>query len=109
MLLWLTSCATPDPITAEGLPVRKRKKLVLAIALLVTNVGTYCWLSRRGYAQADQYRMIGFYYFPPEDTAAWRFKHYSCVLLFSPLNWMDQRLGFGRRPSVSEPLLGLSS
>jgi N-acetylneuraminic acid mutarotase len=87
--------------------VQKRSKLVLALALLVAYVGAYLWLSRRGYGQADQYRMIGFYYFPPEDTATWRFKNYGCVLLFSPVNWMDRSLGFGRRPAVSEPLLGL--
>ncbi|MCI0459973.1 MAG: hypothetical protein L0Z62_23730 [Gemmataceae bacterium] len=84
--------------------MRRRKKLVLALALLlVTYLGLYLWLSRRGYAEADQYRMAGFYYFSPEDTDAWRFKNYGCVFLFSPLNWVDRSLGFGRSPAA-EPL-----
>ncbi len=88
--------------------MRKRKRLVLATALLlVAYLGSYLWLSRRGYAEADQYGMVGFYYFLPENSDSWRYKNYGCVFLFWPLNAIDRALGFGRHPA-SEPLWGLS-
>jgi hypothetical protein len=86
----------------------KRKRLVLVIALLLaTYLGSYLWLSRRGYTEADQYGMAGFYYFFPENSDAWRYKNYGCGILFWPLNVIDRSLGLGRSPA-SEPLWGLS-
>jgi hypothetical protein len=70
-------------------------------------VGSYVVLSRRGYAEADRYNMKGFYYFFPENSAAWRWKNYGCMHLFRPLNALDRWLGLGRHPA-SEPLWGLS-
>jgi hypothetical protein len=88
--------------------VQKHKKLAVVIALvLAAYLGTYVWLSRRGYAEADQQSMDGFFYFSPENSAAWRYKNYGCVFLFWPLNEVDRALGLGRYPS-SEPLWGLS-
>jgi hypothetical protein len=79
-----------------------------ALVLLVTlYFGSYLWLSRRGYAEADQYGMVGFYYFFPENTDEWRAKNHGCVVLFWPLNAVDRALGLGRHPA-SEPLWGLS-
>jgi hypothetical protein len=72
----------------------------LALALYV---GSYYGLSRRGYAEADQWNLKGFYYFSPEDSDAWRRKNYACVYLFWPLNAVDRCLGSGRYPA-SEPL-----
>ena len=51
--------------------------------------------------------MVGFYYFTPEPTDAWRVKNYTCVFLFRPLNALEVALGLGR-PAGSEPLWGLS-
>ena len=88
--------------------MRNRKTLVAtAIVLLVAYVTLYLWLSRRGYTEAEQFRMAGFYYFSPEPTDAWRLKNYGCTLLFWPLNAVDRSLGSGRQPA-SEPLWGLS-
>jgi hypothetical protein len=82
--------------------------LVVAGALvLLSYVGSYVVLSRRGFAEADRYGIKGFYYFLPEDSDAWRLKNYSCVLLFWPLNAVDRGLGFGRQPAA-EPLWGLN-
>jgi hypothetical protein len=81
--------------------------LVLGLLLFVLYVGSYIGLSRRGYAEADRYRMAGFYYFFPENSNSWRFKNYGCVYLFWPLNEVDRWLGLGRYPS-SEPLWRLS-
>ncbi len=86
---------------------RKRLLLVFGALLLLLYVGSYSVLSRRGYAEADQYNMKGFYYFFPEDSDAWRLKNYGCVVLFWPINLVDRCLGFGRDPA-SEPLWGLS-
>src|SRR5260370_32104007 len=75
-----------------------------ALALLLfLYVRVYYHLSRRGYAEGDQYHMHGFYYFLPEDSDAWRLKNYGCVYLFWPINVVDRWLGLGRHPA-SEPL-----
>lgn len=86
----------------------KRLLLISAIALLVVYIGSYFVLSRRGYAEADEFKMHGFYYFLPEDSDAWRAKNYRCVLLFSPINALDRALGTGRQPAT-EPLFRLSA
>jgi hypothetical protein len=86
----------------------KRKKLVAGLALLLAiYVGSYLWLSRTAYAEADRYHMKGFYYFTPEPANSWRFKNYGCMFLFWPLNCVDRLLGCGR-PPANEPLWGLS-
>ena len=88
--------------------MRKRTILLWAIVVLLTAyLCSYLWLSRRGYAEADQQGMAGFYYFSPENSNAWRFKNYGCVILFWPLNVVDRVTGFGRYPA-SEPLWELS-
>ena len=98
------------PLFPEGAAIPKKRKWPLWVfgALLLLYVGSYAALSRRGYAEADQYNMKGgFYYFTPEDSDAWRWKNYGCVYLFWPLNVVDRWLGLGRYPA-SEPLWGLS-
>jgi hypothetical protein len=92
----------------ESEHVRRRHALRLVVALLFgVYLGSYLWLSRRGYAEADRYHLKGFYYFFPEDSDTWRYKNYGCVYLFWPLNVIDRSLGFGRHPG-KEPLRGLS-
>ena len=88
--------------------MRMRTKLVLTVApLLVAYLSSYLWLSRRGYAEADTYNIVGFYYLPPKNSDAWRYENYGCVFLFRPLNVVDRLLGYGRYPAA-EPLWGLS-
>jgi hypothetical protein len=100
--------AVPIRECGEEHRMRKCKKLKFIIAiLLAAYLSSYLWLSRRGYAEADQYHMKGFYYFFPEDSDAWRRKNYACVYLFWPLNAVDQSLGIGRDPAY-EPLWRLS-
>ncbi len=84
-----------------------RAHLLLVWLLLATYVGSYLWLSRRGYEQADEWHCAGFYYFTPDDTNAWRIKNYGCAFAFRPLNAIDRLLGTGR-PVAAEPLWGLS-
>jgi hypothetical protein len=86
---------------------RHRRLLIISGLLLVLYVGMYMGLSRRGYAEACQYHMVGFYYFTPEDSDSWRFRNYLCVFLFYPLNVVDERLGYGIGPA-KEPLWGIS-
>ena len=85
----------------------KRLLLVLGGLLLVLYVAAYVALSRRGYAEADRYHFMGFYYLEPEDSDRWRFRNYACVGLFWPLNALDRGLGLGRYPAA-EPLWRLS-
>jgi hypothetical protein len=81
---------------------------MVGVLLLGVYVGSYLVLSRQGYAQAEEYNLAGFYYFAPEDSASWRWRNYSCVFLFWPLNLVDRWLGTGRYPA-SEPLWGLEA
>lgn len=81
--------------------------LILAVIVAVYVV-SYLSFSRSGYAWADRYDGDGFYYFPPEDTDAWRRKNFFCVYFFWPLNWIDVILGLGRSPA-SEPLWDLAA
>jgi hypothetical protein len=98
------------PLFPEGAALPKRRKWSLWVlgALLLLYVGSYAALSRRGYAEADQYNMNGgFYYFSPDSSEAWRWKNYGCAHLFWPINAVDRWLGLGRHPAC-EPLWGLS-
>jgi len=86
----------------------KRNWLVIIFAFLVLSYFTsYFIISRRGYFEADRYSFKGFYYFTPEDSDSWRWKNYGCVVVFYPLNLVDQWIGTGRTPA-KEPLFGLS-
>lgn len=88
--------------------MRKRKKWRLAFALLVVAyVGSYVWISRHGYAEADRYNIQGFYYIFPNMSETWWQKNVVCISIFSPLNHVDQFIGYGR-PPASPPLIGFS-
>ena len=61
------------------------RRMVWILALLVAGyIASYVWLSRRGYEQADEWNCVGFYYFTPQPTDAWRRKHFGCAALFFP-------------------------
>ena len=83
---------------------RKCLPIVLGVLLLLLSIGSCAALSRRGYAEAEQYHIHGFYYFSPEDSDAWRLKNYGCAYLFWPINAAERWLGLGRFPA-SEPLM----
>jgi hypothetical protein len=86
----------------------KRKRLVIALALLALSyLISYFIISRRGYSEADRLGLAGFYYLTPEDSDSWRWKNYGCVVIFYPVNLVDQWLGTGRAPA-KEPLFHLS-
>ncbi len=84
-------------------------KWLLGIAgiVLLLYSSSYVWLSRRGYAEAEEYKFKGFYYFFPENSDAWRCKNYGCMILYWPANLVDTSIGLGRYPA-SEPLFGLT-
>ena len=84
----------------------KKWKIVLAV-FFMCYLGSYIWLSRRGYAEADRYDSEGFYYLPPENSNAWRLRNRSCVYFYFPLNFVDRALGFGRYPA-NDPHMELS-
>jgi len=81
--------------------------VALGTLLFLFYVISYLALSRRGYAQAQQFGMKGFYYVPPEDSDGWRFKNNACIILFWPLNTVDRAIGRGR-PPAAEPMWNLS-
>jgi hypothetical protein len=80
----------------------RSRRLCLFLALVIYTA-SYLGLSRRGYAEADRCNIHGFYYFAPEDTDAWRVKHFTCAALYAPANALDSELGTGRPPAC-EPL-----
>jgi hypothetical protein len=87
--------------------MRKRVVWACLISLAILYVGSYLVLSRRGYEEARQYNMKGFYYFTPEDTNQWLRLNYSLVYFYYPLNVIDVWLGTGLPPGCA-PLFRLS-
>jgi hypothetical protein len=85
----------------------RRHAAVVAAVLLVLYVGSYLGLSRPAFAEARRTNTKGFYFFPPQNTARWRYLNYACVSIYYPLIVLDNGLGCGRWPA-SEPLWGLS-
>ena len=84
------------------------RRIALALlAFLVFYVGSYLGLSRRGYLEANQWNLSGFYYFTPENTDEWRRKNNACVVIFTPINMLDCAMGTGR-VHAKEPTWGLS-
>lgn len=81
----------------------KRMLIVVVVFLFGAYLAVYLGLSRRGYDEADRSNMVGFYYFPPEESEAWRFQNEVCVWPFFPINAVDRWLGLGRHPAT-EPL-----
>jgi hypothetical protein len=68
---------------------------LLFLAVFGSYVGGYWFLSRRGYQEADQFGLKGFYYITYEDTDSWRRTNQFCTILFWPLNRVDRLLGTG--------------
>ena len=89
---------------------KRRREIVWGIifALVLVYVSSYVILSRRGFREADEFNMMGFYFFPPEPTDAWRIKNYSLVYLYYPLIFIDNILGTGRAVA-SEPFWGFAA
>lgn len=86
----------------------RQKSLAYALFFLfIAYVGSYLYLSRRAYVQADRWNAPGFWYFTPQPTASWRRLNGACVYLYWPLNAIDRAVGLGRAPA-SEPMWGLS-
>lgn len=79
----------------------------LLAVLLMVYVSSYVIMSRRGFAQSDDWEMEGFYFLPPDNTDEWRFWNYGLVRFYYPLILIDNGLGTGR-PIASEPLWGLN-
>lgn len=90
-------------------PSRPTSRLLVSLVMLVvlgSYIGGYWWLSRRGFVEADQLGIKGFYYIAYEDSDSWRRTNRFCTIFFGPLNAVDQLLGTGRVVGA-EPLRGL--
>lgn len=86
---------------------RKNTLIVVFALFFMAYLASYVVLSRRGYSEADQFRMKGFYYVFPENTDTWYYKNYGCRILFWPVNLVDRSIGLGRYPASSAPLFEL--
>lgn len=72
--------------------------LFLAGLLLIAYVGSYLYLSRRAYAQAERWNLPGFWYVTPTSDATGHVNH-ACYYLYWPLNAIDRAVGLGRPPA----------
>jgi hypothetical protein len=87
---------------------RRRQIILFLIAMMVVAyVGSYVVLSRRGFAEADEAGLLGFYFVPYEDTETWWPRNYTLVCIYYPLIFIDYQIGTGRLPGC-EPLRSLS-
>lgn len=78
--------------------------LAVGCLIFLLYVSSYMALSRRGFAEADEGNLKGFFYLSPEDSFRWRCGNTCCLVAFAPCNGVDRWLGCGRVPSVCEPL-----
>ena len=85
---------------------RRRKVAVIGLVLCVIYVSSYLALSRRGFAQADEWNAKGFYFITPSSHTAWQV-NWCLVIVYYPLIAIDNMLGTGR-PVGSEPIYHLS-
>ncbi len=85
---------------------RRRKWMAVIAILLLAYVSSYFILSRRGFAQADNWNAKGFYFVFPSRPAEWKV-NWCLVVVYYPLIVIDNMLGTGR-PIGSEPIYRLS-
>ncbi len=85
---------------------RRRKVAVIGLVLCVIYVSSYWALSRRGFAQADEWNAKGFYFIAPSSHTAWQV-NWCLVIVYYPLIGIDNMLGTGRGVG-SEPIYLLS-
>ena len=69
-------------------------------------VSSYLALSRRGFAQSDEWNLKGFYFITPTSHTAWQV-NWCLVIVYYPAIAIDNMLGMGR-PVGSEPIYHLS-
>jgi hypothetical protein len=82
----------------------------LLLCVLLTYVGSYYRLSRRGMREAEVYDMDGFYYIPMEElmlSHSFEGKHFRRATFYAPANAID-RMWFGGKPIGSSPLRSIS-
>jgi hypothetical protein len=86
----------------------RKKWLLILITMVVWGlyIGSYLTLSRRGMAEAREYRAPGFWFFFPENTDRWRFWNFGLYRFYYPLIYLDIKFGAGMH-FASEPLWGL--
>lgn len=86
---------------------KKRILCIVLMCLFIAYVGSYVVLSRRGMAMSEAAGFHGFYFFPPEDTDAWRRMNYGCVYFYYPLILIEEWIGTGKGVGC-EPMWRLS-
>ncbi len=85
---------------------RRTKVMSVVVTLCLAYVSSYLILSRRGFAQADEWNAPGFYFVTPRNETTWRI-NWCLSVLYYPLIAIDSALGTGR-PLGSEPIYRLS-
>ncbi len=73
------------------------RMLLIAVtiaAFVLTYLGSYCRISRRGMQEARDLHIAGFFYVPFDEALATKdlTTHYRRAAFFAPVNWLDQWL-----------------
>jgi hypothetical protein len=74
--------------------------------LLTLYVGSYLYLSRKGFAECAPFGIDALYFSLPENSREWERWNYGCVWFYWPLIKVDCWVGTGKQPG-SVPLWGL--
>jgi hypothetical protein len=77
------------------------RTLMIVLALwppVLAYVGSYCVLSRRGYAYADSIGAKGVFFFARPDADTDGIIHGRYIRFYAPLIVMERSLGIGRQP-----------
>jgi hypothetical protein len=71
------------------------------VAVLLAYIGSYYRLSRRGFAEAQDFGLAGFLYVPYQEAAKTEdlSRHHQLAKLYAPLNWLDQLVFGGDGPT----------
>jgi hypothetical protein len=90
-------------------PSLGKSLFLFLLCLLLLYVASYIALSRVGITRCEAIGLDGgLYFFPPEDTTAWRVKNYGCVYFYYPLIVADEWIGTGKGIGC-EPMWRLSA
>ena len=85
---------------------RNRCRMVIAV-LFVAYAASYLVVTRRAFAEADRYKMYGYYFVLPTNASS-RWVNQFCRCFYYPCICVESLLGTGREPAC-DPMEGLSS
>src|SRR5262245_33369548 len=82
--------------------IRRMLLIVALTAVVMSYVGSYYRLSRRGMREAPQDGIPGFLYIPVDEAAEHHdlSRHYALMTFYAPMNWLDRILVGAPGPTI---------